>query len=86
MSEPRYTVRDDAELCADLGIASAGWVDIFDGAIRIACCYMGTHEQNRARAEEIVDILNAHEAAAINAVLARHRDLAGANGRPEGGA
>lgn len=25
-------------------------------------------------------------AAAINAVLARHRDLAGANGRPEGGA
>lgn len=26
------------------------------------------------------------DAAAINAVLARHRDLAGANGRPEGGA
>lgn len=85
-SEPRYTTSDDTEFLISIGETPCFWVGIQDHGKLIASCYMGTWAENKARAKLIVDLLNAHDAAAINAVLARHRDLAGANGRPEGGA
>lgn len=65
--EPRYTIRDNMDLHVALGIDPCGWVEIFDRGQQIGSCYMGTHAQNRARAEEIVAILNAHEAAKVPA-------------------